>query len=203
MNNFLHFWSAWLRGPHRVGAVAPSSPVLARAMVSAIDDDGSGLVVELGAGTGAITRVLVEHFPPERLLIIERDPHLVQRLQQQFPRYTVLAADAGDLVRTLQGHDDIPVRTVVSALPLLSLPTADRQTIVKAIADTIGRHGQLIQFTYGLGAPIPRRESLALRLLGQRKRYVLWNLPPAMVWEYRKQRPGKTSGQLANESADD
>lgn len=183
MNNFLQFWSAWLRGPHRVGAVAPSSPALARAMTAAVSPHSTGMVVELGAGTGAITRHLAEAFGPERLLIIERDAHLAQHLRREFPKYTVLTADARHLVNALQGR---PCHAVISALPLLSLPEDDRSAIIAAIADAIGEHGQFIQFTYGLGAPVPAQDCHNNRLIGHRQRFILWNLPPATVWEYHR-----------------
>lgn len=188
MNSFLQFWSAWLRGPHRVGAVAPSSPALARAMTEAVDPAGEGLVVELGAGTGAITRHLCQAFNPDQLLIIERDAQLAQHLRRQYPEYSVLTADARHLVNALQGR---PCRAVVSALPLLSLPEDDRSAIIAAISDAIGERGQLIQFTYGLGTPVPTKDCQTNQLSGHRQRYILWNLPPATVWEYRRKPVGK------------
>ena len=183
MNSFLQFWSAWLRGPHRVGAVAPSSPALAQAMLDAIDDDDDGKIVELGAGTGAITRFLTQRFTPERLVIIERDANLARHLRDQLPDHSILTADARHFAQSLNGQ---VCNAIVSALPLLSLPPEDRTAIIKAIAENLGPNGQLVQFTYGLGAPIPRREAREYQLHGQRKRYVLWNLPPATVWVYRR-----------------
>ena len=55
----LSFLRAWLRAPHRVGALAPSGPALARLMtaqINALD----GPVIELGPGTGAFTRALLD-----------------------------------------------------------------------------------------------------------------------------------------------
>lgn len=189
MNNFLQFWSAWLRGPHRVGAVAPSSPALAQAMLDAINDEHSGKIVELGAGTGAITRFLAEKYSTERLIIIERDAHLAKLLRDQLPGHTILTTDARHLGQSLNGY---PCAAVVSALPLLSLPSDDRRAIVAAIAEHIGAAGQLIQFTYGFGAPIPKDEAREFGLQGQRTRFVLWNLPPASVWTYTQQQPSAT-----------
>lgn len=182
MNNFLHFWSAWLKGPHRVGAVAPSSPVLSQAMLNAIEDDGEGMIVELGAGTGPITKRLSEQFPAERLMIIERDANMARHLRGKFPDLTVLTADARHILKHLHNR---PCCAVVSALPLLSLPAQDRQDIVASIAEAIGSQGQLIQFTYGFGSPIPKLEAQQQHLTAQRERFILRNLPPATVWKYK------------------
>ncbi|MCG8464269.1 MAG: methyltransferase domain-containing protein [Xanthomonadales bacterium] len=182
MNNFLHFWSAWLKGPHRVGAVAPSSPILSQAMLNAIEDDGEGMIVELGAGTGPITKRLSRQFPAERLLIIERDANMARHLREQFPELTVLTADARHILTHLKSR---PCCAVVSALPLLSLPAHDRQDIIATIAEAIGHNGQLVQFTYGFGSPIPKLEAQQQKLYAHRERFILRNLPPATVWKYR------------------
>src|SRR5918912_3490011 len=70
------FFLRWLKAPHRIGAVAPSSRFLARAMAREVDVRGSGLVVELGGGTGSITRALLDAgLAPDRLIVVERDEH--------------------------------------------------------------------------------------------------------------------------------
>ena len=52
------FFRQWLRAPLKTASVVPSSPRLGRAMAMAIPP-GAEKVVELGAGTGAITRALL------------------------------------------------------------------------------------------------------------------------------------------------
>ena len=52
-----HFWKSLLDNPRLTGAVAPSGPFLARAMARATGGVGEGLVVELGPGTGPVTKV--------------------------------------------------------------------------------------------------------------------------------------------------
>lgn len=49
----------FLQHPTQVGALCPSSCALCRAMASEIGVENAGLVVELGPGTGVITRELV------------------------------------------------------------------------------------------------------------------------------------------------
>ena len=52
------FFRLWLRRPRRVGAVMPSGRALATAMATCIDAQAPGMVVELGGGTGSITRAI-------------------------------------------------------------------------------------------------------------------------------------------------
>ena len=59
----LLFARRWLKDPMKVGAVAPSSPVLARAMVKALDLEPGQTCLEIGPGTGAFTEHLIEFLP--------------------------------------------------------------------------------------------------------------------------------------------
>ncbi|MBV9444093.1 MAG: hypothetical protein JO217_15525, partial [Acidobacteriaceae bacterium] len=52
-------------------------------------------VLEIGAGTGSITRALLRRgLRPERLFVIERDPTLAAFLEQKFPGVQVRCAEA-------------------------------------------------------------------------------------------------------------
>lgn len=66
----VHFLRAWLGAPLRTGAQLPSSRRLARAMAIAVDPALAGKIVELGPGTGAVTRALIERgVDPARLVM--------------------------------------------------------------------------------------------------------------------------------------
>ena len=70
----LAFALAWVRNPRRVGAIAPASRALAQAVAAEVSRVGPELLLEIGAGTGAITRALADLGPPpDRFFIIERD----------------------------------------------------------------------------------------------------------------------------------
>lgn len=181
--DFVHFWSAWLRGPHRIGAVVPSGRALSRAMAAAVPRT-EGLIVELGAGTGTITRQLLSRFSPAQLIAVERDSRLAGLLRGRWPALRVLNTDACDLDCALRRGEHRAVGAVVSALPLLSLPRQEREPIVAQISSLLDRDARLIQFTYGRCAPIPASLAEANGIRGRRLRYVVRNLPPASIWCY-------------------
>ena len=54
------FFRQWLRSPKSMGAVIPSSRVLARAVTEAVRWAPGEHVIELGAGTGAISQGLID-----------------------------------------------------------------------------------------------------------------------------------------------
>jgi phospholipid N-methyltransferase len=74
MNENIEFLQAFLKNPTKVGSIAPSSPELAREMLKGVKPDADKVVIELGVGTGAITKFLEELVPDNRSLLgIELD----------------------------------------------------------------------------------------------------------------------------------
>lgn len=180
------FVAQWLRNPRAVGAVAPSGPLLASAMAAQVVPD-SGLVVELGAGTGVITTALLRRgVAPEQLVVIENSVAMAHDLVRMFPAVTVLQANAARLSAALRHRNFTTAATLVSSLPLLSLPSWQRHRILKEIVSVLPLGGRLIQFTYSPLAPIPVTLANRLGLEGNRVRRVALNLPPAAVWVYEK-----------------
>ena len=53
-------------------------------------------------------------------------------------------------------------------------------------AAAVPRDGALVQFTYGPAQPVPRSLSQALRLVGTRGSRIWRNMPPAVVWTFRR-----------------
>lgn len=183
-----HFLGAWLRNPAQTGALWPSGLSLARAMARQVDLHQAGPVVELGAGTGAITAALLARgLAPERLVLIEKDPALWHLLRQRFPDVTVLRGDAAGLAGLLSGAGITQPGTVVSGLPLLSMPRRQRLRVLARIVACLDRDGALVQFTYSPWPPISAALGAALGVAGARAALVAWNLPPAAVWRYTRQ----------------
>ncbi len=176
------FFGQLLRNPKRISAIAPSSKGLARKMVSQIDAD-TGEVVEIGAGTGAITRfILGAGVAPADLSIVEMNPEFCTRLQALFPGCDVRQMDAQNLA-------DLPrsnVGTVISGLPLLSIPEEIQQNIIQGAFDLMRPGGKYVQFTYGPKPPIAPsvRESVGLEWRTLPK--VWLNLPPATTYIFTK-----------------
>lgn len=181
---YVAFARETLARPRTIGAVCPSSRYLARAMAGELGDIETGLVLELGAGTGSITHALLEQgVDPTRLIAIERSPMLVAHLRSRFPAIRVIEGDATQLVELL-GSDAGGVRAVVSALPLRSLPRTVAQQIVQQIQQLLPEHGVLVQFTYDLRTPSVWH---ARTLTKERTRVVWKNIPPARVDTFTRQ----------------
>ena len=86
VTSLVTFGSELLNNPRPVGSAVPSSRFLARRMAGLIPRSPRGYVVELGAGTGAITAALLARgIPPERILSVERSETMVKLLKRRFP----------------------------------------------------------------------------------------------------------------------
>jgi phosphatidylethanolamine/phosphatidyl-N-methylethanolamine N-methyltransferase len=184
------FLKSLVASPRLTGAVAPSGRALARAMAAAVGSPAHGLVVELGPGTGPVTRSLIEvGLPPERLVLIEYDGEFCRLLKQRFAHASIVQGDAYDLPRTLEPFAGQPIAAVVSSLPLLNQPPPRRTKLIADAFALMGPSGVFVQFTYGLMSPIPRETSAHL-YSAVRSKPILLNLPPAFVWTYRLDRRG-------------
>lgn len=186
------FLENWWRSPRQIGALVPSSVVLANAMARQIDRANGGLVLELGAGTGAITRALLKRGVDEhRLVIIERDPSFCALLRRRFPGARVLQASAERLRETLAEHGIEELDTVISSLPLLSLPFTLQRRMLRQSFSLLPAGGRFIQFTYGFGSPVRAPLQRRLGVVGRPVARILFNFPPAVVWSYSRRHPVK------------
>jgi len=186
-NVLLTFLGRWLRSPRQMGAIAPSSRHLARAIARQIPSaalTGGAPVVELGGGTGSITQGLLDAgLNPERLYVIERDHRLVELLHRRFPRVTVLCGDAEKMSALLAAHRVSHAAAIVSGLPLLLFSREALARLIQSAFALLGSEGPLIQFTYGVKSPVPTG---SFDLLAKRGALVLRNVPPAFVWTYHQ-----------------
>lgn len=171
------FAREWLQRPAAVGAVWPSSDQLARCIAAHVPARGEGLVVELGAGTGVVTQALLERgIAPGRLVVIERSLAFVTHLRRRFPHVTVLHGDATELAELLPSER--PVDSIVSSLPLRSLPEHVVRAIIEQWRVLLSASSTVVQFTYDL------RDGAHALPAGFRQRAsdTIWfNLPPARV----------------------
>lgn len=181
------FLVAWMRAPRRVGSIMPSSRFLSRLIAAQVDPHRPGVVVELGGGTGTVTRGLLERgVKPDRLLVIERDRRLHAHLQQHFPQARVLRADAVTLKTLLEQEKVHKVSAVVCCLPLLTLPDETVDIVLEQIFSVLDGDGVMVQYTYGPLSPVGLRLLKRLHLKARRAGKVWLNVPPATVWCYSR-----------------
>ncbi len=192
MNENLQFFQAFLKNPLKVGAIAPSSPELAAKMLEGIAPNENNIVIELGVGTGAITKFLQQKIPNnESYLGIELDPNLVKTLKE---RYAALKIVCGSACETVSIHQDSglgKVGAVICCIPFVSLPNEVGEKILLQV-DQFMRKGnctfRTFQYAHGYYMPsaIKLREFMRNRYgISKRSSLVVKNVPPAytLTWE--------------------
>jgi phosphatidylethanolamine/phosphatidyl-N-methylethanolamine N-methyltransferase len=179
----LRFLKSLVARPRAIGAIAPSSPALARKIALQIDPAWPGAVLELGPGTGVVTDALIARgIPADRLIVVEADPDLAQLMRQRFPTLRVIEGDAFDLDRSLPREAGDPLAATVSGLPLLNFPPAKRRALIISALTRMPPGRPFVQFSYGFTAPVPADSEISVEQAG----LVLANLPPARIWVYRR-----------------
>lgn len=181
--DFGRFFRSWIQNPLAIGAVAPSSRVLARIM--AVGLWRGARVLELGAGTGTLTQAILDTgVEPEHLQMVERNAEFTPLLRRRFPRCRVIEADA----TALTGHvgDAGAIDFVISGLPLVLFSAEQKRRLLMQVVEVLAPRGVFHQFTYGGRCPIDRELRAALGLESQLIGFAPLNLPPAFV--YRLQR---------------
>src|SRR3990167_8788838 len=169
------FFKALFMNPRATGALFPSSKYLARNMAACIDATKPGYILELGPGTGAITKGILESgIPAEKLIALELVPELAEKLQCRFPAITVIRGNAMYLSELLK--DKHPIHTIISSLPLRSLTKSDRDVILAEIPKILGSNGQFIQFTYSM----KNNSDFYPKNFKLMRSFLVWrNIPPA------------------------
>jgi len=184
LDDEVRFLRSWIEKPLHMGAVMPSSKLLARTMAQYVDVEAQGPVVELGPGTGAITNALIEHgVDQKRLVLVEYNPGFCALLRDRYPHAKVVQGDAYKLRDSLLKVLDVPASAVVSGLPLVTKPMLTRLKLIRDAFTALAPGAPFVQFTYSVAPPIPKSLPGVSTEASER----IWmNLPPARVWVYRK-----------------
>ena len=184
LDDEVRFLRSWIEKPLHMGAVMPSSKLLARTMAEYVAVESDGPVVELGPGTGAITNALIEHgVDQKRLVLVEYNPGFCALLRDRYPQAKVVQGDAYALRDSLRGVLDVRASAVVSGLPLVTKPMLTRLKLIRDAFTALAPGAPFVQFTYSVAPPIPKSLPGVSTEASER----IWmNLPPARVWVYRK-----------------
>jgi len=175
------FFRRWLANPLQMGSIIPSSPALCKQIVRHARGAGDEAVLELGAGTGVISRALLQAgIPPERLIVMEIVPEMAEHLRHVLPGALVLEGDARSLPSLLPRRWHRRIGSVVCGIPLVLLPLAEQRRFIDAI-ETVAPGRGFLHYSYCVTSPLPSRKHA---LIARREAWTPLNFPPASVWRY-------------------
>ncbi len=180
------FFRRWMANPLQMGSVVPSSRALCNRIAAQTRYSDDEIVVELGAGTGVISRALLERgLPPERLYVVEIVPDMAQHLQAALPGVHVVQGDARRLPNLIPPKFHGRIGTVVVGIPLVLLPLAEQRRFIDAIEAVAPGRG-FILYSYCITSPLPWKKH---GLVPKREAWTPLNFPPASVWRYAPNHP--------------
>jgi phospholipid N-methyltransferase len=166
-------------------------------------------VLEVGPGTGAVTREIVRRMENRDALdLVELNAEFVRRLQERFSAEEPFCS-LGERARVVHGRlEELPqeqqYHRIVSGLPLNNFSVEDVERILAAFRGLLRPGGVLSFFEYAAIRPARalvsgRVERVRLRGIGRAlsglleaheiRRDLVWrNLPPAVVHHVRPER---------------
>lgn len=201
------FFREYRRHIRNTGSLVPSSRFLANALTAELRQPrGPARILEVGPGTGSVTRSILRSLLPEdRLDAVEINAHFLALLQRRFDREPFFTAHRHQVelicapVEELAG--DSVYDFIVSGLPLNNFPVAQVREIFKAYSRLLKPGGTLTYYEYvfvrQLKTPfVNRRERRRLYCVGRvvgsyirayqiRRQKVIINVPPAIVRHLR------------------
>lgn len=180
----IRFFKGMMQGPKLVGAIVPTSSITAKKMASIVNPNSGLPVLELGPGTGVITKaILARGVPAERLVSVEYSEDFYNHLKDTYPEVNFIHGDAFDLDHTLGALAGQKFDSVVSAVPLLNFPMQDRIRLLESLLDRLPPGRPVVQISYGPVSPIiAKPHSYHI----QHFDFIVRNIPPAQLWIYRR-----------------
>jgi phospholipid N-methyltransferase len=206
------FFVEGLKHSFQIGTVVPSSPWMARTMTRSVGRYPSPRrILEVGAGTGAVTRAILPRLRDgDELYLLEINPifcrHIERRVLRPFraahPGIRVELLCESILDAKLPGPFDI----VISSLPFYAFSASMVRSALKRLVDLVAEGGELTYMHFAgvrqMKSPFvdrPRRREMrriAAMCRAQRRRdgakttFVLFNILPSLVMTSKK-RNGK------------
>lgn len=180
----IRFFKTWIDKPKAMGAVLPTSSVTAKRMASLINPGCDDPVLELGPGTGVITKaILASGVTPAKLYSVEYTEGFIPQLKSDFPGVNIIHGNAFMLDDVLTDLGERKFDTIVSAIPLLNFPVKQRVELLNSLFERLNPGRPIVQISYGPNSPIPPDwETYSVEPFD----WMVRNIPPARLWVFRR-----------------
>jgi len=182
----LEFFKGFLKNPREVGSVIPSSRFLTRRTLECGEVRDARVIVELGPGTGVLTRHALEHMRSDaKLVAIEISRDFVGLLQSEFPdpRLYVHHGSATEIEAALAKVGARQADLVMSGIPFSTLERGVGLATLRAAKRVLAPGGRFVAYQFrskvrDFGEPVfgTRAETHS----------GFWNVPPMKIYVWRQ-----------------
>lgn len=179
------FFKAFFTSRKMTGSVIPSSRFLTKKMLDSVDFKDAKCIIELGPGTGVITKQIVAQMQNDaQLVVIELNEDFIQNLNKKIndPRVHIIHDSAEQMKAHLNKYGCDSADYIISSLPLTTIPSEIRENILSTAHSTLKDDGEFIQFQYSLH----QRKNLKSLFKKVDISYTPLNFPPAFVYRCKK-----------------
>ncbi|MFC3071692.1 phospholipid N-methyltransferase PmtA [Shinella pollutisoli] len=180
----IRFFKGWMSNTRAVGSIIPTSSITARRMASVVEPSSGRPVLELGPGTGVITKAILQTgLAPDRLVSVEYSTDFYNHLVERFHGVNFINGDAFDLDATLGALADTTFDCIISAVPLLNFPMHRRVALIEDLLSRVPAGRPVVQISYGPLSPVV---AMPDRYRISHLDFVVRNIPPAQLWTYSR-----------------
>ena len=146
----IQFIKESLKSLKEVGTILPSSKGIINKMVEPIDFKNNITIIELGSGTGVITKKILNKMNSEsNLICFETNKKFYNELKKIDDKKMTLLNDSAEMMESyLNENEIIKVDYIVSSVPLVTLPKKVTNNILEQSEKILNNHGYLIQLQY-------------------------------------------------------
>ncbi len=143
------FFARFLYEPGQTGSIVPTSRIAATELIQPmLATQAPRHILEVGAGTGPVTEVIVEHLQPGDILdVVEVDDELCDLLKQKFGYHEQLGIHC---MPVEQWQPDYQYDATISTIPLMNLTAEQIAPILKQL-ETLTKPGGSVSYLEYIG----------------------------------------------------
>ncbi len=189
MKSQLKFLGQFFREPSVIGAVWPSSPVLAKKMLAWLDFAQINTIVEFGPGTGVFSKAIQKNISADVVYFaIELNDDVYRRLTATMPDLNVYHDSAANVNQYLQQNQCEHADAIICGLPWAAFPETLQDELLNATLEALPPGGKFATFAYLQGLILPAglrfRKKLDQHFSSVTISSTIWrNMPPAIVYQ--------------------
>ncbi len=184
LNGRLIFIQEFLKHPLQIGSITPSSRFLERRIVKASKAGSVNVIIELGPGTGGVTRAILRAMPQNaKLLSVEINPrfnNVIGRIQDN--RLITHLGSANDLREIISMYDLDPPDSIVSGIPFSTMSSRTGSQILETVSSLLVPNGRFVAYQVN-----NQVATLCQPFLGPGRTDIEFlNIPPMRIFQWVK-----------------
>lgn len=184
------FLYQYITKPKQIGALCPSSSKLAFAMTEHIELDKARYIAEIGAGTGAFTRsILQKKNQAANFFAVEVNEKMANKLSHKIENLDIEVDSAQSLKKIIckRGINNLDI--IISGIPWAFLNKQEQDQLLNTLYECLNEGGYFATFAYIIPtfAKVRFKEKLYSLFSEVKISKIIWrNIPPAFVYYCEK-----------------